>query len=76
MNKYEVFYTYCVDASSIIEAEDSEIAETMAEEAWKKGDGTREKLQDFSDFEILNTKKLSSSPAPVFVTGISIAKNK
>lgn len=58
MNKYEVFYTYCVDASATIEAEDSEAAEILAEAAWKKGDGTNEKLQDFSDFEILNTKKL------------------
>lgn len=59
MNKYEVFYTYCVDASTIVEAEDSELAETLAEQAWRKGDATREKLQDFSDFEILNCKKIN-----------------
>lgn len=59
MNKYEVFYTYCVDASTVVEAESPENAEAAAEAAWKKGDCTRERLQDFADFEILHTKKLS-----------------
>lgn len=60
MSTFEVFYTYCVDASTVIEAEDSEAAEVIAETAWKKGDATREKLQDFSDFEILNVKKINT----------------
>jgi hypothetical protein len=58
MQRFEVFYTYCIDASTVVEADDSEAAEVLAEQAWKKGDCSKEKLQDFSDFEILNTKKL------------------
>lgn len=59
MNKYEVFYTYCIDASTTIECDTPEEAEALVEAAWRKGDATKEKLQDFSDFEVLNCKKLN-----------------
>lgn len=59
MSKFEVFYTYCIDASTIVECETQEEAEAFAEAAWRKGDSTKEKLQDFSDFEVLNCKKIN-----------------
>jgi hypothetical protein len=57
--RWEVFYTYCVDASVRVDAESEQEAMDKVSEAWEKGEGevTKPKTLDYSDFEVLYAKK-------------------
>lgn len=57
--RYEVFYTYAVDASVRVEADSEEEAIDKVEQAWENGDVvvTTPKTLDYSDFEVLYAKK-------------------
>jgi len=57
--RYEVFYTYTVDASVRLEADSSEDAIEQVEKMWEsEGDsGIKPKTLDYSDFEVLYAKK-------------------
>lgn len=55
--RFEVTYTYCIDASMVVEAETPMEAETIVEKTWKSGDATKEKVSDVADFEVLNVRK-------------------
>lgn len=59
MRRYEVFYTYCVDASVRVDAESEEEAVDKVTEAWENEDikVTKPKTLDYSDFEVLYAKK-------------------
>lgn len=57
MNKYEVYYTYCVDASMVVDADSPQDAEIKVEQMWSEGKVAKEKLADVADFEILNVRR-------------------
>ena len=58
-NRWEVFYTYCVDASVRVDAESEYEAVQKVYEAWENEstEVTKPKTLDYSDFEVLYAKK-------------------
>lgn len=57
--RWEVFYTYSVDASVRVEAESEDDAIEKVEKLWDSGGDAqvKPKTLDYSDFEILYAKK-------------------
>jgi hypothetical protein len=55
--KFEVTYTYCVDAIMVVEADSPEAAEAEVERLWTGEDVSKEKPLDFTDFEVLGVRK-------------------
>lgn len=57
--RYEVFYTYCVDASVRVDANSEAEAIAIVTAGWLTGDEdvSSPKTLDYTDFEVLYAKK-------------------
>lgn len=57
--RWEVFYTYTVDASVRVDAESEEEAMKKVVDAWDNEDAdvTKPKALEYTDFEVLYAKK-------------------
>lgn len=59
MSRWEVFYTYTVDASVRVDAETEQEAREKVEKLWESDgdDAVKPKTLEYTDFEVLYAKK-------------------